>query len=365
MPQGRFFRIGLGILLPLVIVYLLTKISFLFTPVLVAAQTLAPPLLLSGFVYYMLRPLTRYLERHGMRTSHATLLIYFVVVTVALLAVMLMGPLLAGQAEKFSQNMPDLLNALREQLDTLDGNRWLPVQLPGRIDLAAKIEELVSSSLESAINYISGLLGFLTSAIIIVSAIPIIVYYLLTEGNKARDSFMLLFPLRYRDRLSAMLLEMDEAMSGFLSGRLLICLLIGIAFFLGFWAIGLPYPLLLATFAMILNLIPFIGPIIGMIPSFIMAFTLSWGMVVSVGVLFAVVKIADNNLLSPLFLGKRMDLHPITVVLLLLVSGEAAGILGMLVSIPLYMILKILIRHLLGTRTETAEDIIHREEKNQ
>lgn len=347
MPQSRFFRICLGILLPLVIIYFLTKISFLFTPVLIVLKTLLTPFLLSGFFYYLFRPLVRYLERNKLRTSHATLLIYFFGAVVTTLVFMLMGPILSSQTAHFMQNVPELLKTLQLQFGKLDGSRWLPLPLSDRLDLPGRLAELISGSVKSATDYLSGLLGIITNAVIIITSIPFIVYYLLTEGPKAKRSLIAMFPIRYREPLSVMLTEMDEALSGFISGRMFVCLLVGILIFAGYGLIGLPYPLLLATLAMILNIIPFIGPILGIIPGLIMAFSISWPMVLWVTLVYTLIKIADNNLLSPLFLGKRTDLHPLTVFLLLLVSGEVAGIVGMLVSIPLYMIAKILIRYLI------------------
>ncbi|MFN0224675.1 AI-2E family transporter [Paenibacillus sp. KR2-11] len=343
LPQSRFFRICLGILLILIILNLFIRVSFLFSPLFTVARTILIPFIISGFCYYLLRPLVNMLESRGIRRPSATLILYILLAALAALIVVGLGPMLQSQMSLFLKNIPELLEGLTAQVEKMERTRWLSGYFAGdTLSLSAKLAEWISTSINLATDYLTNALGVMTSALLIITAIPIILYYLLSDGPKAMEAFLELFPERYQSPIRDMLDDMDKVLSEFMIGRILVCMVVGAMMYVGFLLVSLPYPLLLAIFALIMNFIPFIGPIIGLIPCLMIAFTESSGMALWVLVIFFIAKVADNSLVSPQVFGKRMDLHPLTVVVLLLVSAEVAGILGMLLSIPVYMVLKII-----------------------
>lgn len=342
MPQSRWFRIGVGLILLLIIINLLNQISFLFTPIYTMVKMLLIPFAAAGFFYYLLRPLVYLWERRGMKRKEATLLIYAVLTAVTTLLIIGLGPMLQSQLNLFLENVPELLEALRIQLEHFQENRFLAAFLPSdSFDLTEKVSDWVSRSITLATDYMTGLLSLVTSTLLILTAIPVILYYWLTEGHEAKKSLVDWLPERVGFVVEELLTEIDTVLGNFTIGRIVVCLMIGVMVYLGFLLIGLPYPMLLALFAMVMNLIPLIGPIIGTVPGFIVAFTESSAMAVWVVVIVLLAKLAENTLVSPQVFGNRMDLHPLTVLLLLIVSAEVAGILGMLFVIPVYLVLKI------------------------
>ncbi|MGY4764833.1 AI-2E family transporter [Paenibacillus caseinilyticus] len=343
LPQSRFFRISLGVILILIILNLFIRVSFLFSPLYAIARTILIPFIISGFCYYLLRPLVHLLESRGIRRPSATLVLYIFLADVAALLVVGLGPMLQSQTSLFVQNIPELLEGLTAQMEKMERTRWLSGYFTSdSLNLSAKLSEWISTTMNVATDYLTNALGVMTSTLLIITAIPIILYYLLSDGPKAMDAFLELFPERYQPPVRDMLDDMDKVLSEFMIGRILVCIVVGAMLYIGFLIISLPYPLLLATFAMIMNFIPFIGPLIGLVPCLMIAFTESSGMALWVLLIFIIAKMADNSLVSPQVFGKRMDLHPLTVVILLLVSAETAGIFGMLLSIPVYMVLKII-----------------------
>jgi predicted PurR-regulated permease PerM len=115
--------------------------------------------------------------------------------------------------------------------------------------------------------------------------------------------------------------------------------------YIGYLIIGLDYSILLAMFAMLTNVIPFLGPFIAVIPAVIVGFLDSPFMVVQVLIVVIVVQQIDGNVSSPLIMGKRLDIHPLTIILLLIVAGSMGGLLGMLLAVPTYAILKVICSH--------------------
>jgi predicted PurR-regulated permease PerM len=342
--QNKFFRICIGIILVLIIVNLINRVSFLFTPLLIVIQTLFVPILISGFLYYMIRPLVNFLEKKGIGRGIGTLLIYFVITSVVGLLFVAFGPMLQTQIHNFLDNAPELVESTKAQIEKLQQNRLLAAYFTkDQGDISTKISEYINSAINYATDYLANTFSFMTSILLIITTIPIILYYLLIGGHKAMDNAILMLPKSYTHVAKETLEEIDGVLSSYIIGRIIISICLGIPVYLGFLWIGLPYPLLLAMIIAITNLIPFIGPIIGSVPALIVAFTQSYPMMMWVALLIIVAQQLDDTLLAPQVFGKRMDVHPLTIVLLLLVGENLAGILGMLLAIPVYMVLKIIL----------------------
>jgi predicted PurR-regulated permease PerM len=342
--QNRFFRICIGIILVLIIINLMNRVGFLFAPLLIMARTLFVPILISGFLYYMVRPLVNFLEKKGIGRGVGTLLIYFVITSLVGLFVVALGPTLQTQVQNFITNAPDLVESSKVQIEKLQQNRLLAAYFTkDQGDISTRISEYINRAIHYASDYLANTLSFMTSILLIITTIPIILYYLLIGGHKMVDNAVSMLPKSYSHIAKETLEEIDGVLSGYIIGRIIVSICLGIPIYLGFLWIGLPYPMLLAVIVAITNLIPFIGPIIGAIPAIIVAFTQSYSMMMWVALLIIVVQQLDDTLLAPQVFGKRMDVHPLTIVLLLLVGENLAGILGMLLAIPIYMVLKIIL----------------------
>ncbi|SFL94060.1 Predicted PurR-regulated permease PerM [Paenibacillus sp. 1_12] len=344
MLQNKFFRLCFGIILVLIIINLMDRVGYLFSPLLVMFQTLFVPILISGFLYYMIRPLVHFLEKKGIKRAVGTLLIYFVITSLAVLFVVAFGPMLQTQIQNFVANVPDLVESTKVQIEKLQQNRLLAAYFTkDHGDLSTKISEYVNNAITYATNYLSDMISFMTSILLLITTIPIILYYLLIGGHRAMENVIGMLPKGYTHVARETLEEIDGVLSGYIIGRILISVGLGALIYVGFLVIGLPYPLLLAIIIAFTNLIPFIGPIIGAVPALIVAFTQSYPMMLWVGLLIVVAQQLDDTLLAPHVFGKRMDVHPLTIVLLLLVGENLAGIMGMLLAIPIYMVVKIVL----------------------
>ena len=113
--------------------------------------------------------------------------------------------------------------------------------------------------------------------------------------------------------------------------------------YVGFLIVNLPYSLLLALFVALMNMIPYIGPIIGAIPCLLIAFTDSYTSAVWVLVIILIAQQLEGNLISPMVYVRTMDIHPLTTIVVVLIAGAISGIIGFMISIPVYMIGKIIV----------------------
>ncbi len=119
-----------------------------------------------------------------------------------------------------------------------------------------------------------------------------------------------------------------------------------IVYLLGSVIIGLNYALVLSLFALIFMTIPFLGPFLSILPALFVGLSDSPFMVVKVFIVFAVVQQIESNVISPLVIGQRLNIHPLTIILLLLAAGSLYGLIGLLLATPLYALVKVLIESL-------------------
>jgi len=123
---------------------------------------------------------------------------------------------------------------------------------------------------------------------------------------------------------------------------LIVSLILFVVSFIGFEIIGLDAPVLFAMFCAVTNIIPYVGPYIGGIPAVLVAFTQSTLIGILTLIFIVAVQGFEGNFLHPIVIGKKMDLHPVTIVISLLIFEHFFGIIGMIVATPIVAVLKII-----------------------
>jgi predicted PurR-regulated permease PerM len=340
----RFLFVILSVLILLLIIYMTSKISFIFSPLMMIFNILILPFMLAGFFYYLLRPLVNYFEKLNVNKMISIILIYCVLAATAVLFFIIIWPLLQTQIENFTRSAPEFIKGFQVQINKLQENRLISTLVGGNnADLSTKLSNYLNQAITAASNYISNLFSIITSFVIVIVTAPIILYYLLKESEHIPNSILHIIPRRYRKDGREVISEIDAALSGFIVGRVIITCLLGVLLYIGFMIIGLPYALLLAVIATVLNIIPYIGQFLGAIPCLIVAFIDAPSMIIWVIVVTVIAQQIESSFLSPHIYGKRLDIHPLTTVILLLVAGDIVGILGIILAIPAYMVVKIIV----------------------
>ncbi|WP_392392008.1 AI-2E family transporter [Paenibacillus senegalensis] len=341
LPKSNGFRIFYIIIFILLIVFLSTKVPFLFTPIAAMIKYMLLPIALSGFFYYLFRPIIDYLSSKKLNRMCSVLLLYLTITLLIGLFSIAGWPTLQSQIEMFLANLPDLMNEFNQQWTNFQREPFVFGVLGDETVMTA-ITEYLNSGITKATDYVVNFVSAITRFVIVIVTVPVILYYMLKEGEKMIPAILKMIPKRFRADGQEVIEEMDEMLSSFIVGRVLICFLLGAMVFIGFLIIGLPYALLLSILTAVLNMIPYIGPILAAIPCVLIGFIESPSMAVWTLVIIIVAQQIENNLLTPVIYGKQMDIHPVTTIVLLLIAGDIAGILGMLLIVPVYMMGKII-----------------------
>ncbi|MFD1270442.1 AI-2E family transporter [Paenibacillus motobuensis] len=337
-----YYRRSLGIIMALTIIYLLSKVSFIFNPIVTLVQILIVPLTISAFLYYLLRPIVIYLEEKRMNRILSILLIYLMFAGVITVFLVVVWPPLEHQITEFINNVPKLINGLQAQMNEIRENRYFSMFNESDLSITNKLMEYANSAIQAASGYISHVFSFLNDFVIVVGTVPIMLYYMLKEDRRVRPMLVSALPSKYREDGDQVLQEIDGMLRGFIAGRMIDAVVLTVMSLIGFWIIGLPYPLMLSLVMGLFSFIPYFGTLLGAIPSVIVAFTISPAMVIWVIVVVVVSHQIEANLISPYIYGRTINIHPLTTIILLLIAGDFAGILGMLLAIPVYMMMKII-----------------------
>ncbi|WP_234404942.1 AI-2E family transporter [Paenibacillus bouchesdurhonensis] len=343
MLQKPFYRISLGIIMILTIILLLSKVSFIFMPVVALINILIVPVMLSGFLYYLLRPIVQFLERKNWNRMLSILTIYLLFAGVVTIFLMVVWPPLQKQVTDFLNNVPLLLREMQSQFTEIRQSKLFSMFSNENAEISEKITEYINSVIDAATKSISHIVTFLNDFFIVVGTVPILLYYMLKQDDRVTPTLTRMLPKRYRRDGEQVIHEIDNGLKGFIAGRMISAVLLAVMGFIGFWLIGLPYPLLLAIVGALFNFIPYFGPFLGAIPCVIVAFTESPSMVLWVIIIVVVSQQIEGNLISPYIYGKTINIHPLTTIVLLLIAGDFAGILGMILAIPVYMMVKVII----------------------
>ncbi len=344
ISMNKFYKICIGIILMLIIVYLGSHVSFIFKPIIsLFSLLIIVPVLIAGFFYYLLRPAVNFLEKKKINRSLSVLFLYVVIAFMLAGFVWGVWPSLSKQIIALQENAPSLFTALGNQLEQLKNTTFLSNLFPEDSNRTDQITEFLNKGFSFLTNYMSSLVSFFSNFAIILFTFPIFLFFMLKEGGKFGQRIVSFLPKRFREEGTETMEEIDKALSNFIVGRVLVNVALGVLMYIGFLIIDLPYASLLTIVAVIMNFIPFVGAILSSIPIVIIGFVESPSTAIWALIIILVAQQIQDNLLAPYIFGKQLDIHPLTTIILVFAGGDLFGIFGIIIIIPMYMVLKILV----------------------
>lgn len=304
-------------------------------------------LVLSALCAYLLNPITTYLESKGLGRTWATAAV-FVTIMIVIFGV---GSLLYPAVVREVQSMR--LSSAHSNTEAIVSK--LELEIKERFGFLGLEQFSLSEKIEEARKWISErLLQFaiadFPSLIADLIVVPFIAFFLLKDGREMKKILIGRVPNRYFEFSLNLLHRMDKHLSNYLTGQFLDALCFGTLAAIALWFLDVKYSAFLGAFAGLANLIPYIGIVVGALVSALVSFLDAGDLsgVIQVLVAFLVLKLADDVLLQPLTVAKSVEMHPLAVILVVIVSGKLFGILGMLLSIPVVGFAKIVLEETLS-----------------
>ena len=331
------------VLLLTIIFFIWRQMGDMITPIVSVVNTILIPFLVGGFLYYITNSLVKFLqEKLKINRMIGILITLSLLFGLIALGVIYLLPILINQLSSLINSTQGLYWEIQSFVNQLSKNplfRNLNIQSTIQ-QLNLSYVDILQNILNSVTNSLGSVLSAVVNTLMILIMTPIFLVYFLMDGHKLLP--MLERTVLKRDKLniSSLLTNLNATVARYISGISIDALIIGALAYIGYSVIGLKYALVFAIFSSLANLIPYVGPSIGLIPMVITyAFTDPQKMVAAL-IYMLIIQQVDGNILYPRIVGGVMKVHPITIMVLLLLSSNIYGVLGMIVAIPTYSILK-------------------------
>ncbi|MFD1415645.1 AI-2E family transporter [Oceanobacillus jeddahense] len=334
--------IGLNILI-------FTHISFVFTPFVVLLKTVLLPIILSAILYYLLNPIVNYLEKKNVKRIYSIFGLYLIIIAILTILISSVFPFLRDQITSFITSLPPFISDIETMVnDFVGGNFVNQFQLVEYIDLQGFATQISDRSLDivnSAFSNIGSVIGAVTEIVLAIVTLPFILFYLLKDGEKLPGYFLKFLPVSMRQPTFVILKEMNHQISSFIRGQIIVAFCIGVLMYIGFTIIRLEYAPVLALIAAFTNVVPYLGPAIAITPALIIAIVTSPFMVIKLIIVWTIVQLIEGKFISPQIMGRNLRVHPITIIFIILTAGNLFGVVGILLAVPGYALLKVFVTH--------------------
>ncbi len=311
------------------------------------------PFIAGMVLAYLLDPLVRRLQRLGLNRALASVVVVVLMIVLFAVGLILLIPALGEQIAGFMERLPHYIERVR-QIAQEQSQGWLGQFVGEKLPEAQKSLSGVASA---AAGWIAGVLASiwsggkaLVSLLSLIVITPIVAFYLLLDWERMINTVDSWIPLQHKDTVRGLAREMDAAISGFVRGQALVCLILGIFYSVALIAIGVNFGLLIGLVAAFLSFAPYIGTITGFLLAVGVAlaqFWPDWTMPALAAGIFLVGQFFEGNILQPLLVGKEIGLHPVWLMFSLIAFGVLFGFVGLLIAVPVAAAIGVLVRFML------------------
>ncbi|KRN26200.1 permease [Secundilactobacillus similis DSM 23365 = JCM 2765] len=341
--------ISLLILLNLLI---LSRLPGLWTPIRSLFDILGIPIIIAGVGYYLINPLVDRLQRRFHVNRLVTITgIFLIIIGLIVWGLFTIVPIIQEQFLSLLRNWPRYWDHLEAfVLQAFPGATFK--EFRGQItnlnqDLAAVLSGGKQSQfMKLSLNSLASFVSHLSTILIALITAPFILFYLLKDGQRVPSYLAHFVPYRMRESFLRILTDMNRQVSNYVRGQLTVAFFVAVMFSVGYGIIGLKFALLLGITSGILNLIPYLGSFLAMVPSIVVGAFISPVMLIKVLIVFVIEQTLEGRVISPLVLGNTLSIHPVTIIFILLASGKLFGIVGVILGIPGYAVLKVILTEL-------------------
>ncbi|OLN32261.1 AI-2E family transporter [Desulfosporosinus metallidurans] len=304
------------------------------------------PFLLAFVLAYLLNPLVEGLEWLRISRNKSIAIVFILIVVVLATTVLLILPIIYNELSKLAVILPNTIQSITERIDGFR-EQFKATGLPSRVALVldqhlGQGELIIADRLNSFLTNLPSALSTVTLYILS----PVIAIYFLADWKVLGEGFFRIIPQRWRMEWRRLWQDINHVIRQFVRGNLVVAVIVGILIGIGVKLVGMEYALLIGLICGIFDLIPYFGPVLGAVPSVLLALTKSPVMAFKVALIILLVQQLEGNIISPKLMGESVGLHPLWVVFSLLACGELAGFWGMFLAVPLAAVIRVVFNHI-------------------
>lgn len=296
-----------------------------------------------------LRPMVEWLQRRGVSRMAGTIIIYILLASLVIGFLALIFPMIADQATQLSQNLPHYYGEIRRVLAN-SNNRLLQniaFRMPENLSLLMVTNPNTGEELLTQVTQTVFYANVAVRGLLSVLAVFLLAYYWTQESAQILRALIRLVPLHRRNETQEFIQLAERKIGGYVRGQGILCLVVGIAAFVFYSLIGLPYTLVLAVFAGLMEMIPVFGPALGAIPALLAALSTDPSKAIWVLVVTGLIQMMENLWLVPRIMKNSMGVNPIIILLSLVAFGTVFGFAGAVLALPLAAIIQLILDRIL------------------
>lgn len=303
-------------------------------------------IIISWIFATILTPGVDFMENRGINRGAAILIVMLTILLAVAFAVILIFPAILAAVNQIKTKLEsNVLAQVSIQMEAFFEKNFNNAELARNI--STKFNDLVNGIL----GKMGGFLKNIGSVLASIAIIPFVTFFLIKDSRLFKRALISHIPNKYFELALNVLHKISNQLSKYIQGQALDALLVGILSVSGLFIINLVFGNPVSSFifigmiAGIANLIPYLGPYVGAVPAMIMVIINNppnmMNILIWIAIMFALVQFIDNTFISPLVVSKSVDMHPLTVVIVIIVGSSLAGIMGMLFAVPAFGIIKV------------------------
>ncbi len=349
VSDRKKIRINDKKLLPIIIGLVFLFLLFnLFKKYTILSETFYT-IIFSAILAYLFNPIINFLEKKNINRLRGVFLLYLGIVGMFLILAFLVIPKSTTEIKRLVVDMPIYLEKASALIDELYNKYYstlgdLPPMFQGVQQVVMEnivgIEHMVMNALK---NFIGGILNTFSKFVSLILT-PILTFYFLVDKNYFKDRMMGFIPKKYRKDSISLFREIDDSLSKFVRGKIIMAAYVGIATSIVLLIMGIDFAIVIGFITGIADIIPYIGPFLGFLPAVFFAYLISPLKAIWVAVFFVFIQWAENNILAPKVIGETTGIHPLIILISIIIGGGIFGVLGMILAVPVVAIFIILFR---------------------
>jgi len=314
----------------LLITALFTSISRIFIPI-----------GLSYVLYLIVNPFIPMLNKAGLNKNLSILLIFVGLLFFAVYPLVKLSPVIVSEAENFQYFIPKIERTVHLNYEKIRHE----IKSKTTFDIGEKlITDGIELSKKSSKIFLLKIPTLIASILEWIFLIPLFLFFFLKDGRNFKFLVLKMCPNSIFERLYNLIFKFNKQLGGYIFAKFVEASIVGIIITVGLLIMGVKFSLLLGFVAGVTNIIPYVGPIFGMIPAIALGIAeYGWGPTFGgIMLLYLIANVIDIALVFPILVSKIVDLHPIIVVLSVILGSQYMGTLGMVISIPLAAAIKLI-----------------------
>lgn len=304
-------------------------------------------ILLSLVIASALEPMVDYLNKYKIPRSVSVLGVYVIVIALIVGLVSLIAPLVSDQFHLLTANLPQYTADIQARYPTL-------ASIFAGTDLNSVFHSLVSGG-GGTTEIFSRTVGFFNGLFAVISVV-VISFYLVAADRGMKHFIHDLVPTAHQKVVMTLIEKIQHKMGLWVVGQFILSVFIFTLTYIGLSILGVKYALFLALIAGLLEIVPYVGPFLSAIPAVFFALIQSPALVVGVIILYVIIQKTEGYVLVPKVMEKTVGTSPLVVILALLVGFKLAGVLGLLLAVPLAGAITVVIHELFQEKNMPLDD---------